>query len=350
MLAPITHILPLTSIRRMRVLPIPGRVMVRPGQKVNATDVIAQARVASGHMVLDIRRGLGIAQNSAAERCIIRQEGEKLEKGDVIAESGRLFSRIVRAPADGEIISISAGQVLMRVRSTAIEIKAGFNGTVAELVQDFGAYVEANGALIQGVWGNGHIDSGLLLVVGQSADEDLPRAKLDVSMRGAVVLAGHCSSADTLRAGAELPLRGLILSSMTGDLVTVASSLNYPIFVVDGFGKMRMNATAYKLLSTSEKRDVSINAAFNPVSGQRPELVIPLPALGQAPPETDYFAPNQTVRVQGAPYAGRVGTIVQLRQGLYTLPNGLKVQAADVQLEGVDNRVTVPLANLEVIK
>jgi hypothetical protein len=78
-------------------------------------------------------------------------------------------------------------------------------------------------------------------------------------------------------------------------------------------------------------------------------LIIPLPAIGQSAPETDYFAPNQTVRIQGAPYAGRVGTFVQARQGLFTLPNGLKVPAGDVQLDA-DTRVTVPLANLEVIE
>jgi hypothetical protein len=167
-------------------------------------------------------------------------------------------------------------------------------------------------------------------------------------MRGAVVLAGHCSSADALQAGAELTLRGLILSSIDSELLPVAANLNYPIFVVEGFGKTPMNETAFRLLSTSEKRDISVNAAFNPLAGERPELVIPLPASGQTAPEMDYFAPNKTVRIQGAPYTGKVGTIVKLRQGLSTLPNGLKVPAADVQLDK-DTRVIVPLANLEVI-
>jgi hypothetical protein len=349
MLAPVTHILPLTNIRRARELPVPGRVLVHPGQKVSASDVIAQARMPAGHIVLDIRRGLGIHTISAAERCIVRQQDEKLEKGDVIAESGGMFSRIVRAPADGEIVLISGGQVVLRTRSAQVEVKAGFAGTVMELIQDRGAVIENNGALIQGVWGNGRVDSGLLLQGANSSEEELTRQKVDVSMRGAVVLAGNCSSADALRAGAEFQLRGLILTSMASELLPVAANLNYPILVVEGFGKIPMNETAYRLLSTSEKRDISINASFNPLSGERPELVIPLPASGQAAPETDVFAPNKTVRIQGAPYAGKVGTILQVRQGLFALPNGLKVFAADVQL-GKDIRVTVPLANLEVIE
>ncbi|HEX9017778.1 MAG TPA: hypothetical protein VF806_01240 [Anaerolineaceae bacterium] len=349
MLAPVTHILPLTNIRRVRALPVAGRVLVRQGQKVNASDVIAQARIPSGHNVLDIRRGLGILQASAAERCIVRQVGDRLEKGDVIAESGGLFSRIVRSPAEGEIVSIHGGQVLLRVKSAGMEVIAGFEGTVAEILKDQGAVIETNGALIQGVWGNGRIDSGLLLVVAHAPDDELTSQQIDVSMRGAVVLGGYCASADVLRLGGELPLRGLVVSSLSSELVPLASSLNYPVVVLEGFGKIRMNDAAYKLLMTSEKRDVSVSAAFNPAAGERPELIIPLPAIGQTAPETDYFAPGQTVRIQGAPFAGKVGSIVQLRQGLYMLPNGLKVLAADIQLDA-DTRVTVPLANLEVIE
>lgn len=349
MLAPVTHILPLTNIRRTRALPVAGQVLVRAGQKVNASDVIAQAQVPAGHLVLDIRRGLGIPQVSAAERCIVRQVGDRLEKGDVVAESGGIFARIMRAPQDGEIISINGGLVLLRVRMETLEVLAGFAGTVVDTLNDLGAIIETSGALIQGVWGNGRTDSGMLLLVSKAPDEELTRAQIEVSMRGAVVMGGYCASADVLRACAELPLRGLILSSMAAHLVPLASSLNYPILVIEGFGKIRMNDAAYKLITTSEKRDVSVSAAFHPEAGERPELIIPLPATGQPAPETDYFAPNQTVRIQGAPYAGRVGTFVQARQGLFTLPNGLKVPAADVQLD-TETRVTVPLANLEVIE
>jgi len=349
MLAPVTHILPLANIRRMRTLPIPGRVLVRPGQKVSATDVIAQTRVPSGHLVLDIRRGLGIPQASAAERCVVRQQGDRLEKGDVIAESGGVFARIIRAPMDGEIVSIYGGQVLLRVRNTVTEVKAGFNGMVSDLVEDRGAIVETNGVLVQGAWGNSKIDSGMLLVLAKAPDEELANTQIEVSMRGAVVLAGHCAKADALRAGNDMQLRGLILSSLSSDLIPVAMGVNYPVLVTEGFGRIPMNEAAYRLLSTNEKRDISVCAILNPNTGNRPELVIPLPAGGETAPETDYFAYGQTVRVVGAPYSSKIGTIVQVRQGLVSLPNGLKAPAADVQFEQ-DMRVTVPLANLEVIK
>jgi hypothetical protein len=349
MLATVSHILALTYIRRARILPFPGSVVVRTGQKVNASDVIAEAFLPSRHLLLDIRRGLGIPQASVAERAVIRHEGDRLTKGDVIAESTGLFSRLVRAPADGEVVAISGGQVLMRVQSTKLELKAGFNGTVSDLIPERGAFMEAQGTLIQGAWGNGRMDSGLLVVLAKSPDEELTRAMLDVSLRGAVVLAAHCSSADALQTGAELQLRGLILSSMPSSLIPVASKLNYPIIVTEGFGKIPINAQALRLLHSSEKRDASVNASFDPKMGERPEIVVPLPASAEAPPESTHFSENQTVRILGVPYQGRIGTLIQLRPGLSALPNGIKAPAADVQLDN-ETRVVIPLANLEVLE
>lgn len=347
MLASVRHILPLTNIRRSRLLPGPGKVLVRAGQKVNASDVIAQAVIPSSHTLLDIRRGLGIVKTSEAERCIVRQTGDQLEKGDVIAQMGGLFSRIVRAPDRGEIVNISGGQVLLRTGTTTLDVLAGINATVVEIIPDLGAIIEVEGALIQGVWGNGRMDGGLLRVLATSPDDELTSQKIDVSMRGAVVMGGHCMSADTLQAGGDLPLRGLILSSMTADLIPVAEQMPYPIVVVEGFGKIPMDQIAYKLLTTSDKRDASLYGIYQP-GGERPEIIIPLPATGNTASDTCYFEIGQTVRIHGEPYSGKIGTIVQLKPGFTTLPNGLKVAAAEIRLEG-ESRVAIPLGNLEVI-
>jgi hypothetical protein len=255
---------------------------------------------------------------------------------------------MVRAPVAGEVVALGGGQVLLCSGTKTIEVQAGFSGTVIEVLPEMGVVIETSGALIQGVWGNGQINSGMLLSVAHSPDEELTRPAIDVSMRGAVVLGGHCSDQDALRAGSELPLRGLILASMSASLVPYARSLPYPIFILEGFGRIPMNTAAYKLLTSQEKREVAVNTVYNIAKGEKPEIVISLQASGQAPPETAYFSVGQKVRVQGVPYTGKNGTIVSLPQGFENMPNGLRVPAAEVAFED-ETRAFIPLVNLEVL-
>ena len=350
MLAPVTHILPVTQIRRARRLPSNGRVLVRTNQKVNGTDIIAESHQEGKHVLINVRRALGLASIKDTESLIDRKIGEKVQKGDVIARTGKFVPKVVRSPEDGEIVAINNGQVLLEVDSKVFQLKAGFSGNVVELLPDRGAIIEAHGALIQGIWGNNQIDQGLMLALAQSADEPLKRDRLDVSMRGAVILGGYCGDAEALKMANELPLRGLILGGMEAELIALASTLVFPVIVLDGFCPVPVNAAAFKLLSTNEKREICLNAAnWNLSSGERPEVIIPLPVEGNLPKETDEFKPEQEVRIQGAPYTGQIATLVRVRPWLTALPNGLRVPAADVRLEN-NEVVSVPLANLDVLE
>jgi hypothetical protein len=350
MLAPVTHILPVTHIQRTRRLPANGRVLVRTNQKVQSTDVIAEARQEGKHILINIRRALGQASTKETENLIERRVGEKVQKGDVIAKIGRVLPKVVRAPEDGVIVAINNGQVLLEVESKVIQLRAGFSGNIVELIPDRGAIIEAHGALVQGIWGNNQIDQSLMLVLAQTAGEALTRDRLDVSMRGAVILGGFCTDGEALKMANELPLRGLILGGLEARLIPLASTLVFPVIVLDGFGPVPMNTTAFRLLSTHEKRETCLNAAgWNLSSGERPEVIIPLPVQGNLPKETDEFKPEQEVRIQGAPYTGQVATLVRVRPWLTALPNGLRVPAADVRLEN-NEVVSVPLANLDVLE
>jgi hypothetical protein len=349
MLAPVNHILGLTNIRRIRTLPVNGNVLVRVGQRVNASDVIAEAQIATRHVLVDVRRAMGGATAAQVDKTIVRAEGDKLQQGDVIAETGGIFSRIVRAPSNCTIAMISGGRVLLAVETQPLQLLATIPGVVTDLHPERGATIETNGALIQGAWGNGRVAEGLMIPLLKTPDEELTTEMLEVSLRGAVVVGGFCRSADVLRAGAQLPLRGLVLASMTADLLALAAGLEYPIVVLEGFGRVPLNDATFQLITTSEKRDASLNAVFNPPMGEKPELILPLPAVGQPSAATTYFAPDQTVRIQGEPYRGKIGVIVQIRPGMTVLPNGLRAPAADVRLDR-DSAVIVPLANLEVIE
>lgn len=350
MLAPVHHIIGLTSIVRERLLPVAGTVTVRMGQKVNPVDVIAETNWSREHVLLDVARKLRV-HPSIADKLIKCKVGDQLPANAEIAASKGFISRSIRAPREGRVAAVGGGQVLMEVGPSKVELRAGIPGTIVEIIAHRGAVIQTAGALIQGVWGNGKIDTGLLANITESPDGVLTTARLDVSLRGSILLAGMVQDAETLQAAGEMPVRGLILSGLFPSLIPVAREMRYPIMVTDGFGPLPMNSAAYKLLSTNAKREITVNAeTYNRYSGARPEVIIPLPISTDPPAarEAEPFAAGLQVRMRRPPALGKIGVITALKPGLTTLPSGLRAPSADIKLENGE-MVVAPLVNLEVV-
>ncbi|MBA4380093.1 MAG: hypothetical protein C0393_05335, partial [Anaerolinea sp.] len=353
MFAPVAHILPLTTIRRERLLPVPGKVVARMSQKVTPLDVIAEANYGQEHALLDVASELGISED-AAEGLIRLKTGDRVEENQIIATRGGLSRKTIRAPRSGRVVAVGGGRLLLEVGEGTYELRAGMPGVVTRLIPERGAEITVNGALVQGVWGNGRVDIGLMLPLlsaeGLPApDEPLVASRMDVSLRGSILLGGTCSDAAALRAAGDLPVRGLILGSISSALLPLALQVRYPLVVLDGFGSRPMNSAAYKLLITNAKREVTVNGeSFNRYTGAAPEIIIPLPVDQQPPMPQDVaaFTPGQQVRLLRAPHAGEIGTLLKLLPGLTVMPSGLRVPAGEVRLESGAG-VAVPLVNLE---
>jgi hypothetical protein len=345
------YILPLTTITRTRLLPYPGRVLVRIDQKVTPSDVIAETSVGRKHTIVDLA---DLLQQPAEkiEPMLKVKRGQKVAKGDLLAESPGIFGREALSPVAGRVIALGGGKMVLETARMPIEVRAGVAGTVIDVIEERGAVIRASGALVQGVWGNGKMDAGVLLSLIEKPDDVLDATRLDVSMRGSVILAGHVADAAALKNAAELPVRGMVLSSMSPNLITLARQASYPILLLDGFGRRPMNATAFKLLSTNLKRDIAINAhTLNKKDGAVPELFLSLP-FNQEPPEApvvESFAPGQKVRVLSMIQPIRTGTLVSISYGLTVLPSGVNARAARVQLDNAGDQILVPLSNLQVL-
>lgn len=347
--ASVRHILPMTLIRRERMLQAPGKVLLRAGQKVAPLDTVAEANLYPEYVLLDVARALGVSAEKA-DSLLQRQVGDPVAQGDIIAGPVGLGRRLIRSPHDGKVALAGGGQALIETGGKPYQLKAGIPGDVADLLPDYGAVIETGGALVQGMWGNGKVEYGPLRIQVKAPDEEARSAEIDVSLRGSILMAGYCRDEDVLKAVDELPLRGLILSSMEARLIPLAQRVSVPVILLEGFGKRAYNPVVYKLLTTNEQRATAVNAQpWNPYTGACPEIIIPTPIPSSvAPaPETATLAMGITVRIARQPAMGEIGQVVAVHNSA-TLPNGLRVRAAEVLLDNGQTQM-VPTANLEIL-
>ncbi len=351
-LAPVTHILPLTMVRRQRELPVPGSVTVRVNERVQAQDVIAEAELAPRHYFLDLSRGLGVPVRETAGH-LVKGRGDDVEAGEVIAGPVGVARRTVRAPAEGgRIAAVSEGRVLFEARGRPFELRAGFPSVVISTDGVRRVSLEATAALLQGVWGNGKQDFGVLRMVGEGPDSQLRPAGLDIQLRGAVLVAGFADNPAPFHQATELSVRGLILGGLSSELIPMARRLPYPVLVVEGFGRLPISRPVFDLLKNNAGREAAVEARpRSPFAGERPEVIIPLPSNRNVdlPEEVIPLGEGRRVRIVRGPNRGTVGVVANLPEKAVGYASGVWARSAFINVEGATS-LTVPLANLEILE
>jgi len=353
---PTSHVTLLATLKRERFLPIPGKVVAKMGQRMEASNVVAHTIIAHHHRLVDIARRLGVP-NDKADHFMVKQEGDPVKKGEPLAVRKSFLNLVTTrepSPVDGEVVLVGDGKVLLAAISEPFELKAGLPGTIIDLVPDRGVTIETSGALLEGVWGNGRDDFAVLRALGGPEDVLLPE-QLEMGLRGVILAAGLLEDKAVFKQMLEVRLRGLILGSLRAELLPEVQKLPIPVLVTEGFGSQGFSLAAHTLLTTNNGREVWINAqAWDRYAGKRPEVIIPLPSPGQSPPQPadgQALQAGLRVRIVRGPRAGRVGEVKALSERAVLLPSGLRTPVASVQLDqSHEPEVTVPFANLEIIE
>ncbi|MEX2143783.1 MAG: hypothetical protein WD740_04255 [Anaerolineales bacterium] len=349
MIAPVSYIQPLTTLRRKRSLPVEGVVLVSLGASVHSGDAVAKANLEAKHLILDAGRALGLPPERAS-RMILRSVGDTVEEGAIIAGRRGVGARQLRAPANGTIAAISESQVLLQVTDDSSFLQARVPGTVVDTEPNRGVTIECVCALAQGVWGNGRLADGFLQAVGERPEQVLTADQIDMSLRGVILFVGRCEQRQALELAAQVPIRGLILGSLSTRLLPIAKSLPYPLVVIEGFGSTPMNTDAFKLLSNHTGQQATLNAQYGGPGSDRPEVIIPIKEAGKPPQAVPMqsFRIGQPVRVLSGMDKGLVGELTALLPASTLYSSGLRAASAAVTLEG--GRVTnYPLANIELL-
>ncbi len=339
------------NICRVRQLPLPGRVLVEPAQSVSSQDIIAVADVPNQVLFLDLARGLGLSAEDAVDY-VVREPGATLQRGDVVAQFQGAFTRLVRAPIDGQLVDVNEGKAVLMTGTEQVSVRAGMLGQVESLIPEFGAVVINRGALIQGAWGNGRMGDGVLTVAAETPAVALTEEDVEGAAEDALLVGGICLHASVLEAAAER-LSGLILGALAPELKSLAKTLDLPVIVLNGFGLLPIDPANFALLNEKSGFSASLNASspnlFNHI---RPEVIIPLE--GELDPKAQKFGfrveldLGQRVRVLSGAAQGQIGEVVDLPSALFRFESGLNVRAARVRLHG-GQMVNVPLRNLEVM-
>jgi len=360
-------------VRKKRILPLKGEVVVNVGDQVEPDTVVAKTDLPGEVGVVNVANQLSLAPEEVPE-CMHKKEGDPVEEGEVIALAKSffgLFKSIAKSPMTGTIESVSSvtGQVLIRGPAIPVEVKAYLRGRVVEVYEREGVEVETWGVFVQGIFGIGGETHGEIKVIVSSPEEIVTPDLIDESCRGKVLLGGSLATVEAVKKAVEVNACGLvtggfhgreienILGYDIGVAITGHEDVGLTLILTEGFGEISMAKGTFDLLRSREGHLACINGATQIRAGViRPELVIPLamPDVGDRADVKAKFSQGlevgSPVRVIREPYFGRLGDVVDLPPEAQVLESGSKARVLKVKFWDDGSEAIVPRANVELIE
>ena len=343
-----TTITPRIAIRRERLLPAPGEVLVRTGDLVGPTDVVARCSMPGKIYILDVSRSLRVSREQVSD--YVRKDiGDLVRKDEVLALPSGLVGRLkaaCKSPVDGTIVDVRDGLVLIESSTGFYELVAHLSGQITNVMPNWGVVISTTGALIQGVWGSGGEATGVIKMVVDSPGKPLRARSLDVSCQGTLVVGGWVLDRDAIQQAKEAQVRGIIAGGVDADLAPLYQALSLPVMVTEGFGHLPMSDHTFELLNSNLGREAMLSA------GTRPEVIIPRRLEGETPVEDlrpARLSIGMRVRVSRDPYLGVMATLAHLPDRPRRIESGATVPVAELHPDGENESIFVPLANLERI-
>jgi hypothetical protein len=348
------HVLQLTTIRRERVFPegAIGRLEAHEGERLDLRDIVARGTLPASYRLLEAQSFFKLNKPEKLDPLWRVEVGEEVEDGTILAGKVNGRGRKLLSPVQGVVAYIGEGRIIIQESPEEVFLEAGLVGTVVSVREERGVVIEAAGAVLQGVWGNGRRQLGLLRSEPNTGFENLSATQLDIEYRGTIMLTKRPLMPQSFRAVEALGLIGLVAPSMSPTLVSLAQASPAAVLLTEGFGDTKMSGFIYNFLETFNTRQVTLDAVTpDLMETRRPEIIVNVPTRPNerpASPENDLaLEPGVNVRLTRGNNAGAVGQVTELPKAPVLLENGLRVMCSTVNLITGEN-VTVPLANLEV--
>ncbi|RPI99942.1 MAG: hypothetical protein EHM39_05655 [Chloroflexi bacterium] len=351
-----TVLQPLAHVVRERRMPkeaIPHLSHLVAGTRVQAMNVVLEGDILRKYRILDVAAALRESDPARLAEYITIEEGQRAQAGQELARRGRgRRAKVLLAPASGLVVRIRDGRIVLQVSERTVEVQAKIPGEI-EKIESHMVQVVGNGAIMQCAWGNGRFCYEAFKFLPDDGFVGLSRLDPRISeYRGVVVISPIAVNKGDLLVAQQQEAAGVVAPGMPSDLREFALGLTFPVLLTEGFGQKRPTALIYNLLRDNMGRQAAFDA-ITPErwSGERPEIMIPLPHGGATPPIPTLdrtLEIGAQVRILRAPWDGLIGEVVELPETPQVIGNGLRVPSATVRLPG-EQRGLVPLANLELL-
>ncbi len=358
-------------VRKHRILPLKGDVVVKVGDNVEPSDVVAQTHLPGNVVPLNVANILGLPPEDLP-LVMLKKEGQAIKQGEEIALKKsfiKFFNKSCHATIDGSIESIShiTGQVLQRGMPIPVQVKAYVRGKVVEVIPAEGVIVACQAAFVQGIFGIGGETFGNIQIAVPSNTTVLTDEFIKEDMSGKVIVGGSLVTAEALKKAIKVKAKGIVVGGFDdkdlrdflgydiGVAITGSEEIGVTLVVTEGFGKIDMAQKTFELLKKYQGQMACINGATQIRAGViRPEVVIPKSREVDASQRSTEagmhgLESGSPIRVIRHPHFGRLGKVVSLPPKLQKLESESSARVLEVQFDD-GKRAIVPRANVEMIE
>ena len=179
-------------VRKLRRLPIKGKVIKSVGDKLLPDEVVATTDLPGNVQIIKVASILSIGPADIFDSLKV-QIGEVVKKGDLIAQTEGIFGFFkseLFSPIDGTIESISdvTGQLILREKPIPVEVDAYMSGIVKDIIPEEGVMIETTAAFIQGIFGIGGEARGNIEVLVKNREDELTEDLINNSLPESIVI------------------------------------------------------------------------------------------------------------------------------------------------------------------
>jgi len=351
-------VVPNAVARIERRLPHPGEVLVRQGSRVEPEDTVARALTPEPALIINVARALGIPP-AQVYRAMTREVHNKVNAGQVLAQTSRFLGRTCVAPVSGMIADIDheTGYVTLAPDPVEYTLQATVRGVVMEIIPYEGVVIETPAAQVYGAFGVGEERSGVLRLLAINPDDVVRPEQIDARSAYAILICGASISAAALKRAVAEQVRGVIVGGIeerelreflgwsgAENWRAGAQSYAWPdpahtpapkltLIVTEGFGARPMSQPIFDLLSAQDRQEALIEGHTQlrrPL--RRPRVVIPITGRGTASVEAarPQLRPGARVRLLNGSHLGQTAQVRSVPAVPRAVASGARVPAVEV--------------------